>query len=238
MDTSSISPPRYRNLKVRMPARLLVEQSIECNAMISSLSAGNVTMTCPQRMKQGDHAILYLHGVDRLEGVVSHSMGTILGLELQISQHKREKLVEKMMVEIARRQGLIDPSEGDIEKRTSLRKRKMSRDTLCTLADGYAVRCTILDMSLTGIAVLMDPILKKGDIVHIGKMKAKVIRSIDGGYGLELLDLKQADKKETVLPDPDKAVVSSSLAQPSLQGLTEEQLEFVNRFVKPNLMTN
>ena len=225
---------RFRRVKLRMPAKLLVDDSIECNAMVNNLSAGGMTMTSARRMHVNENIIVYLHGVDRFEGQVVRTLGTMFSIQLNLSNFRREKIIDTLTMELARQQGVLDNKESTIERRASMRQASMSRDTLCIMEDGYSISCLIDDVSQTGLAVLMDPILEMGDVVQVGRMKAEVIRIIEGGYAMKLIRGRENAPSENQFERSriKRARKQSAVRGASLQNISTDQMSFLDSFMK------
>lgn len=65
-----------------------------------------------------------------------------------------------------------------------------------TLADGRVLRCLVMDVSRSGVAVSADVLPKIGARLAVGRAIGSVVRHIEGGFALsldELLDLEDLD---------------------------------------------
>lgn len=178
---------RYRRVRIAAPVRFLVNQMVEAKGLVTSVSAGSMTINTKEHVRRGDHVVAYLYHVDRFEGYVARQVGRQFSIRLSLSDMKREKLIETLTLEMAREQGVVLPNMEIDEKRSALRRKSMATETLCTLENGLTIRCSVVDMSMTGIAIETQPVLSLHEVVQVGRMAAKVVRKIRNGYALEFV---------------------------------------------------
>ena len=179
-----------------MPVRLLIENIVESKGVIIGMSMTEMTAASRHQVKKGDEVVAYINGRDRVTGTVSRTMGNVFAVKMELTKPKRERLVELLTAELAKRDGIV--AEGDIvtEKRFALRRKVSDRESLCILPDNQKHKCSVIDISLTGLGIEIEPVLKIGQILQVGRMKAKVVSEITNGYGLELVKSEHAYLKE------------------------------------------
>ncbi|MCI5043305.1 MAG: PilZ domain-containing protein [Aquisalinus sp.] len=187
---------RYKRTPVKMPVRLLIENVIESKGVIIGMSVNELTAASRHQVKKGDEIVAYINGRDRVTGVVSRTMGNVFAVKMKLPKPKQERLIELLMVELAKRDGLITDSDVVTEKRFAIRRKVSDRESVCILPDKQQYKCSVIDISLTGLGIEIEPVLKIGQIVQVGRMKAKVVRRISNGYGLELVKSEHAYLRE------------------------------------------
>ncbi|MCI5046736.1 MAG: PilZ domain-containing protein [Aquisalinus sp.] len=187
---------RYKRTPVKMPVRLLIENVVESKGVIIGMSVNELTAASRHQVKKGDEIVAYINGRDRVAGVVSRTMGNVFAIKMTLPKPKQERLIELLMVELAKRDGLISDSDVVTEKRFAIRRKVSDRESICVLPDKQEYKCSVIDISLTGLGIEIEPVLKIGQIVRVGRIKAKVVRKISNGYGLELVKSEHAYLRE------------------------------------------
>jgi hypothetical protein len=96
--------------------------------------------------------------------------------------------VVRSLVELARLQA-PPPDEVRVHRRVV----PTHRTVRVALADGTSVPARILNLSASGVALQLGTSLKVGQVIAVGRHKARVAREIDGGVGAAFLKpLKEA----------------------------------------------
>lgn len=132
----------------------------------------------------GDHIIAYIDDLGRIEGTIINSLRDGFALQLQHTSHQQSKLIKK----ISWLSKNINNQQSD--QRRHARRAPARTEALLFLEDGTQHECKILDLSLSGAAVvtaLRPPLLT---IVTLGNTQAKVMRHFDDGIGIEFLVLQ------------------------------------------------
>ncbi|MGV6800654.1 MAG: PilZ domain-containing protein [bacterium] len=185
---------KFKPVKAKTDLKFLINRTTEATGQLNSISAGCMNIQSDAHVQDGDHIIAYLQGVERFEGTVRALSGKQFALQLDISYSKRERLIESLTYEIACKDGLIEEKNTTFNRRGSKRRKAYNSKSSCVLEDGTTLRCSVIDLSLTGVAIEIAPILKLGEVIRIGMAKARVVRKIRNGYGLEFLANHDSDK--------------------------------------------
>jgi hypothetical protein len=61
------------------------------------------------------------------------------------------------------------------------------------LAEGLAVQCRVLDVSLSGASIGTEARPAIGSEVHLGRLRARVMRHHERGIGLQFLDIQDPE---------------------------------------------
>ena len=131
------------------------------------MGAGLISAHVPQL---GDHAIIYLDHVGRIEGeTVRHFKGGFC-IQIDCSLRKRQKLADQ----IANLEGQTEfvPDE----QRRSARIAPKNANSELRLEDGRSYPITIIDISLSGAAISMEVKPALGSHVWLAGMQGTVIR--------------------------------------------------------------
>jgi hypothetical protein len=70
------------------------------------------------------------------------------------------------------------------------------------LANGESITCRVIDMSLSGAAVMTDLRPQIGSLVTLGKTQGRVIRHIEQGFAVEFTRLQHPDFLEESVSGP------------------------------------
>ncbi len=188
MDDISKDQRRYRRVMLQHSAIIVVAGSIEYPATIFAMSAGNLSFYSKAMLAPNDNVVIYVQGIDRLEGTIRRRIGHIYGMSLSLSHNRRERLVEGLTIELARQHGLVHEDNKAFSRRSAKRVQSYSEKSFCLIDKNLHVPCSIVDISLTGVSVEMNHShLKVGDQVQIGRMRCQAVRRTRKGYGFVIL---------------------------------------------------
>jgi len=150
---------------------------IPCQAVdISPGGAGLISAHSPQL---GDHAIIYLDHVGRIEGeTIRHFKGGFC-IQIDCTSRKRQKLAD--IIQELNGQETFVP---DTEQRTARIAPKNANSEL-RLEDGRSYPITIIDISLSGAAIRMEVKPAIGSHVWLAGMQGTVIRHFAEGIGMQ-----------------------------------------------------
>ena len=72
----------------------------------------------------------------------------------------------------------------------------MNPITKIVLADGSEHVCRLIDVSLSGAAIATDANPAIGESIALGKMRARVVRQIEGGIAVEFAAIQNRELLE------------------------------------------
>jgi hypothetical protein len=151
------------------------------------VSPFRMIMDVPVVGKVGDRLTSYFEEFGKFEGSITDTMSGSFLFELDMTHAMREKFADKLTW-IEKKQK--DPSVR--ETRNNPRFIPAAPHAMLTLADGTALSCFIIDMSVSGAAVssaLQPPI---GMPLAIGAVVGRVIRHLPNGFAIRFVEtLKQ-----------------------------------------------
>ena len=172
---------------MRLPGRYMLQNRQEFACESVDISAGGVALRAPVVGPLGDRVVVYLDLIGRLEGRIVRHTREGFALLLSASDARRERLVDhltwlanrdEMGVSLGRRHDRIVP---------------LASDTMLRAEKGAPVPCRIMDVSMSGAAIAVDPPPPIGASVVIGRTPGRVIRHIARGIGIEFVRLVPMD---------------------------------------------
>lgn len=170
--------------------------------------------------KVGDYLTSYFPDFGKLDGTISDTKPGCFLLEIDVPYAMREKLASKLTWLEGK---LNDPLIAD--RREHPRKIPApanSRSTL-TLADGAIHECSIIDMSLTGVAVSAALQPEIGTPLAIGACVGRVVRVFPDGFAVKFAEKQNQYDLDRLIARPvapsfgDDTKVDSDLADAGLE---------------------
>jgi hypothetical protein len=185
--TAARDDRKYERVMLHLPGQLFNpsdETAVACK--ILNLSAGGAALRCDSEFPNGISLVLYIDNFGRFEGkTVVHENGQ-LGLEFSIRETKRARLVEML------KSFLHEGVTGVMHMRR--RARAPSFDNNIILENGKRAAYDILDISLEGLSLRTRLRPSIGEIVNLGRIRARVIRQDAEGIAVEYVrESKEAD---------------------------------------------
>lgn len=199
---------RYRRVDLTIKARVLKESGEEEPCLVVNISAGGALLKAVNPPAAGEHVVLYIDEVGRHEGQVIRSAKHFFAVDYRGRRAKVKRTADNLTETLNNRQMKLD--------RRSTPRIKTDQQTVLTLENGESITCEILDISLTGASVRIDPRPDLGVKVTVGRMVGKVVRRHEKGVGIVFTG--PAGKMEEVLentrPIDDPPTFGPAFAQP------------------------
>ena len=181
---------RWSRVKVDLAGRYMLADKNEYGCSVIDMSPGGVMLNAPQIGKVGDHIIAYIDHVGRVEGKVARTFESGFAMTIEASMRKRDKLAAQLTW-LANRKDLNLP-----EDRRHERIAPKNPDTQITLPDGRSYRCRLLDLSLSGAAVMLEVKPELGAQIMLGRVRGRVVRHIENGIAIEFANIQLIDHIE------------------------------------------
>jgi len=143
------------------------------------MSPGGLALIAPECGRLGERVVAYVDHVGRLEGLIARIFPSGFSMTIAASQRKRDKLAAQLTW-LANRH-ILDLPEDRRHQRTA------DRDQMVTLVleDGTQEQCAIVDLSVSGVAVVSLNRPQLGSSVWVGKTPGRVVRHLDNGFAVE-----------------------------------------------------
>ena len=186
---------RYKRIDLELSLRYLVDSGEEQKGQTLDVSAGGLSVKSDAKVELGQHIILYIEELDRVEGKVVRVFDGGFAVEAKLSDKGRDRLVESLTFSVNRESLGLE----EADKRSFPRYPVANRKAQFQMADGKTFDGRIVDMSLTGVQIECKMKPPRGDLIIVGKMRARVVRHTDLGFAAEFL---MAARSGRPAPDP------------------------------------
>jgi hypothetical protein len=167
---------RHARIKVPLKARFLTEDGEERPCLVANISAGGALLKAKVVPKEGDYVVLYIDDVGRFEGKVVRSGEHVFAVDYRGRKSKSKRTADALTAAAATRGSRID--------RRAAPRIKQDSPAIVTLETGETLSCSILDISLTGASIEIEPRPPLGMQLTLGRMSAKVVRRHEKGVGV------------------------------------------------------
>ena len=176
-----------QRVKVDLLGRYMLEDRREFPCQVVDMSPGGMAVIAPQCGKPGERVVAYIDHVGRLEGTIARIDPGGFSMTISASPRKRDKLAAQLTW-LANRSSL-DLPDGRRQPRVEV----PDQTTAVRLESGDEERCRIVDLSVSGVAVVSDHRPPIGSMVRVGKAPGRVVRYLDGGFAVEFMHLQNPD---------------------------------------------
>lgn len=170
---------RRRHARVEAPlkARYLGPDGREHPCLVVNISAGGALLRAKTSPAESETIVLYVDEVGRFECRVVRSGKHSFAVDYRGRRSKTARTADALTVT------LNYPREGKSDLRAAPRI-KQDEPALVTLENGEQIPCSIIDISLTGASIEIDPRPPLGARLVLGKTSAKVVRRHEKGVGV------------------------------------------------------
>jgi hypothetical protein len=189
----------YYNIAGRRDPR--TRQRIFYACVAESFSAREMRLTVPVIGEVGESITVQFDQFGELKGSIADVMDRGFTFDIQATVDERARLAAKISwFEKSLREEVSD---------VRFHGRTLPREPLSSLilADGRTVKCLVIDMSRSGVAVSAGVVPEVGTPLAVGKLVGRVIRHFKGGFAVEFVDRQEVQNLERLLIKP--------LAEPS-----------------------
>jgi PilZ domain-containing protein len=170
---------RFRRVRIDLAGRYMLTDGREYPCQVVDMSAGGLGLTTPLAGKVGERVVLYLDHIGRLEGVIARVYPTGFAVKVAATARKRDKLAAQLTW-LANRHSLGSPEDREHARITPTNTRAE-----IVLPDGTSVTCRLLNMSLSGAAMVSDHKPVVGTLIRLGNAEARVVRVSEDGFAVE-----------------------------------------------------
>ena len=172
---------RHQRVKISLLGRYMLENRREYPCQAVNMSPGGIALVAPVIGLPGERVVAYLDHIGRVEGQIVRLLPNGFAMTVSATVRKREKLAAQLTW-LANRHALNLPEDRRHERILP----KHPRTTL-TLSNGIVHPCRVMDMSLSGAAVAAEVRVAIGSAVVLGRMQSRVVRQLEGGFGVEFM---------------------------------------------------
>jgi hypothetical protein len=168
-------------LKVRLVGRFMRSDRKEFDCESIDASATSMAFSSEAGVQFGERIVAYLNQIGRIEGKVARRFPGGFAIQMNLPEAKRRKLADQLTW-LANRQELGLPADrrhGRVEPR--------DRYTSVKLSNGREFSASVVDISMSGAALMIDFKPSIGSSIVVGATPAEVVRHIDGGIAVEFV---------------------------------------------------
>jgi hypothetical protein len=175
---------RHKRVALNCLGRFMRADKSEYTCRLIDISAGGAAIQSPQGVQMGERVVAYFDEIGRIDGPVVRLIDGGFALQIIATQHRREKLVAQLTWLINRKTlGIPDSRRHD-------RSVPSVTESSLVFSDGSQQPCTIVDVSISGAAILTSPAPRMGTELLLGRLRAKVVRIDEQSIGLQFLDIQ------------------------------------------------
>ncbi|MEZ5773860.1 MAG: PilZ domain-containing protein [Hyphomicrobiaceae bacterium] len=175
---------RHKRIPLLCLGRFMRADKTEHTCKLINVSVGGAALQTEETLELGEHIIAYFDEIGRIDGPVVRFIDGGFAIQIQATQHRREKLAAQLTWLINRR------ALGIPEARRHDRMSTENVASSMTLSDGRQVACRMLDISISGASVATAARPPLGSEILVGRLRAKVMRHHDQGIGVQFLDIQ------------------------------------------------
>jgi hypothetical protein len=177
---------RHKRITVTLPGRFMRATKEDFPCKLIDMSAGGAAVTCQVGVQKGERIVAYFDHFGGIEGEVVREFEGGFAFRIHASRHKREKLAAQLTW-IANSAELTEA-----DHRRHERIAPANKQFALQLAEGIVVNCRVLDVSVSGASILTPARPEIGSEVIIDKLRARVMRHHQQGFGVQFLEVQNA----------------------------------------------
>jgi hypothetical protein len=187
---SSSERRRFQRVKVRLLGRYMLQDRHEYPCQVINMSPGGAALLAPGIGNVGERVIAYLDHIGRVEGKIARIIDNGFAMTVSATPRKRDKLAAQLTW-LANRDILNLPEDRRHD-------RIVPRNPIAPLKlpSGLIINCRIVDLSLSGAALVTDQRPEPGELVMLGHVQARVVRALEDGFAIEFLHPQLAETLE------------------------------------------
>jgi hypothetical protein len=160
---------------------------------VVNLSPRDIALATTISAKMGERVIAEIDRLGNVEGVVICELERGFVMSISASDEEREKLADK--IEWVEKHKNHDASDRRGDERI-VPNNPYSR---MILPDGRTKACLVLDLSISGAAVLAQTVPAVGTVLAIGLVIGRVVRHFDGGFAVRFVQRQDASTVEAMV---------------------------------------
>jgi hypothetical protein len=167
---------RHKRVGIALKARVLKANGEEEPCLVVNVSAGGALLKAVTPPQAGEKVVVYIDDVGRYEGHVIRSAKHHFAVDYRSRRAKTKRAADSLTY-------ALNTPHMRIDRRANPRIRS-DEPTILTLESGETIACEILDISLTGASIAVEPKPPLGAYVTVGRTSAKVVRRHEKGVGV------------------------------------------------------
>jgi hypothetical protein len=174
---------RHKRVSLTLLGRFMREDRQEYPCKLVDISVGGAAMMSPVDVEANERIVAYFDHIGGIEGTVARTFERGFAIRIAATQHKREKLASQIT-------WLINRRDLGIEDRRHERLAPENSVSSLRLPDGTMISVQVMDVSISGASVNVEPRPEIGTDVTLGKLRGRVVRHHDQGVGVQFVDIQ------------------------------------------------
>lgn len=166
----------HSRVHVPLKARFLGADGVERPCLVINISAGGALLRAKTTPAEKEAVVLYVDEIGRFEGKVVRAGKHSFAVDYRGRRAKSKRTADALTMTLH--------SEGARTDRRATPRIKQESHASVILENGEEQPCSILDISLTGASIEIEPRPPLGAKIILGKMSAKVVRRHEKGVGV------------------------------------------------------
>jgi hypothetical protein len=187
MSATPLERRRDKRYNITLLGRFMRENKQEFPCKLRDISTGGAAIMSPVELEIGERIVAYFDHIGGIEGIVVRCFEGGFGIELRVTQHKRDKLAAQLAWLSNR------AHDHSLPQRRHDRFALTNKTATLVLDEGISVQVRVLDVSISGASIETEARPPIGSEVVLGKLRARVARHHVVGIGLEFLDIQNPD---------------------------------------------
>jgi hypothetical protein len=174
---------RHQRVRVCLQGRYMLEDRREFECHTLDMSPGGIALAASVVPARGERVVVYLDCIGRIDSICVRDLGQGFVVSVKATLRRREKIAEQLTW-LANQQTL---GMEDLRSFGRIVPRRVQ--TTLSFENGTNMPARIVDLSRSGVAVVADCIPAVGSVVCVGRMKGRVVRSLDQGIAVQFVRL-------------------------------------------------
>jgi chemotaxis response regulator CheB len=168
----------------------------EFSCRLTGITPHEMALIVPVMGRKGADVTVECEEFGQLEGTVDRATSLGFSMQIKATEEERQKLADK----IAWHEKFQKKETVDNRKH----KRIVPANPLSSLmlADGSRLRCFVIDMSISGVAVSADIMPELRMPLAVGKVVGRVVRHMPGGFAIEFVEKQEMPSLERLIIQP------------------------------------
>lgn len=175
---------RHKRVIITLLGRFMRANKLEYPCRLQDISVAGAAIHSPVAVEAGERIVAYFDHLGGLEGPVSRLFEGGFAMQFTATQHKREKIAAQLTWLLNR--DLL----ASADERRHERIAPGNPVSSLKLAEGIVIPCRVLDVSISGASVGTEARPAIGAEVHLGKLRARVMRHHEAGIGVQFVDIQ------------------------------------------------
>ncbi len=170
---------RHRRVRLPLPVRYMLPDKSEHTGKIVNIGASGALVKSHPSATCGDEILIYIRQLGRFEATVVRVERDGFAVRFKPKRNREFRTADSLT-------WLFNDGEKYLNRRRAQRIRQ-DKPATAILEDGTEMPCRILDISVTGASVKLDPKPPVGKELVIGRMPARIVRHHNDGIGVEFI---------------------------------------------------